>query len=57
MKALKNFERDVDERISELSDVFGQKAIAGEDVDFAEYTRYDSLIEQSYHFLYTMPLL
>lgn len=41
MKALKQFEVDIDERILEVCDAFEQKSIAGEDVDFAEYTRYD----------------
>ena len=50
MKALKGFERDIDERILELCDVLRQKSITGEEVDFAEYTRYESLDKDSYLF-------
>lgn len=42
MKASKQFETDIDERILELCDTFGRKSNAGKDVDFAEYTRYDA---------------
>lgn len=48
MKALKQFEVDIDERILEVCDAFEQKSIAGEDVDFAEYTRYDYPGSHSY---------
>ena len=42
MKSLKQFEMDIDERLQELCDTFRKKSSAGEDVDFAEYTRYGS---------------
>lgn len=48
MKALKQFEMDIDERILELCDTFEQKSIAGEAVDCAEYTRYDCSDSHSY---------
>ena len=47
MKSLKQFELDIDERIRELCEAFGRKSMAGEDVDFAEYTRYDCTDVQS----------
>lgn len=42
MKALKQFETNIDEQILELCDIFRRKSNAGKDVDFAEYTRYDA---------------
>lgn len=50
MKALKQFEVDTDERILELCGALKRKSIAGEDVDFAEYTRYGCQDEHSYQF-------